>query len=168
MTTEPLQRFTNILRTDATTNNVITDILRRARSVLRSGFDGLTLSMDLTAAHNRGHVDLRRLLAFGVGDFSHDIVGISKNIDRRTGDMLHSFLPRSYRKRTDEPVDSPDIATKCHNTPPTENATSHTTAQGRDAIRGALGREAPEPDERPTTLHEFEQGGRDAIDGESE
>lgn len=138
MTTEPLQRFTDILRTDAKTANVICDIVRRARRVLRSGFDCLTLPMDLTSAHNRGHVDLRRLLAFDVGDFAHDIVGISQNIDRRTGDMLHSFLPRSYRKRTDEPKDSPGMAIKCHNMPLTDNATTGLTAQGRDAIDGEL------------------------------
>ena len=55
--------------------------------------DRMTLSMDLTAAHLHGPLDLEQLLAFPEGDFLHDVYGIERHIDRTTGD-LGTFLPR--------------------------------------------------------------------------
>jgi hypothetical protein len=55
--------------------------------------------MDLTAAHrNAFTLDLKGLLEAGDGDFSHDVFGIMKYLNRRTGKLEDCFVPRYAAK----------------------------------------------------------------------
>lgn len=61
--------------------------------------DRMTLIMDLTAAHANGSpLDLAGLLAADEFNFAHDVAGIQRHIDRRTGELLDCFLPRYSRR----------------------------------------------------------------------
>lgn len=55
----------------------------------------MTLGMDITATHANGcPLDLAGLLDAEDFDFAHDVAGIQRHIDRRTGALLDCFLPR--------------------------------------------------------------------------
>jgi len=55
----------------------------------------LTLMMDLTALQANGTpLRLRDLLDFPAFDFTHDIYGIVRHIDRNTGQLGGCFVPR--------------------------------------------------------------------------
>lgn len=57
--------------------------------------DKLNLIMDLDATHSNGTpLDFEKLLGFDNFNFAHDIHGIMKHIDRRTGGLTRCFLPR--------------------------------------------------------------------------
>lgn len=57
------------------------------------------LVMDLTACHCNGTpLDLRKLLKASEADFGHDVFGIRKYLNRRTGDMKDGFSPRCARR----------------------------------------------------------------------
>jgi hypothetical protein len=61
--------------------------------------DRLGLTMDLTAAHARNPLDLDAMLgAVGTYDFHHDITGIVRHLNRRTGKLEGFFSPR-FTKR---------------------------------------------------------------------
>lgn len=61
-------------------------------------FDRQTVMMDLTATHaNDCRLDLAHLLAFPDFDFSHDVWGIARHLDRDTGQLRDCFLPRSAK-----------------------------------------------------------------------
>jgi hypothetical protein len=81
---------------------IITKIMLRAASMLNLellGSDRLSLSMDLTACHaNECPLDLDGLLLANDLDFTHDVCGIMRHIDRKTGTLTNCFLPR-YAKR---------------------------------------------------------------------
>lgn len=54
------------------------------------------LTMDLTACHANGcPVNLARLLDADDATFGHDITGIQRHIDRRTGKLRRAFGPRT-------------------------------------------------------------------------
>ena len=57
-------------------------------------FDRLSLIMDLEAAHNEIGLKLNDLLNADEANFAHDIIGIQRNIDRRTKTIVNCFLPR--------------------------------------------------------------------------
>jgi hypothetical protein len=84
----------NTLRED---NDLIIQIAERVeRDMPRYPDDRRTLVMDLTACHVNGcALDLRGLLAASKYEFSHDVYGIRKAINRRTGKLTEDvFLPR--------------------------------------------------------------------------
>lgn len=57
--------------------------------------DQLSTEVDVTAVHANGcPLDLEKLLTFSTFDFAHDIAGIAKNLDRRTGQLKNLFSPR--------------------------------------------------------------------------
>ena len=56
--------------------------------------DALSLSMDLTACHVTTPLDLAQLLAFTDGTFGHDVFGIQRHLNRKTGLLGDCFLPR--------------------------------------------------------------------------
>lgn len=62
-------------------------------------FRFMELEMDLQAAHLGCRLDLDQLENGDNGDFAHDVVGISKNIDRETGQLQNCFLPRCAAKK---------------------------------------------------------------------
>lgn len=52
-------------------------------------------AMDLVACHANGcPLDLKKLLAANAGDFGHDVFGIRRFLDRRTGKLTQCFDPR--------------------------------------------------------------------------
>ena len=55
----------------------------------------LFLQMDITACHCNGTpLRLVELLAAEESDFNHDVAGICKHINRRTGKLTDCFSPR--------------------------------------------------------------------------
>lgn len=64
----------------------------------RHWYERLTLIMDLAATNANGcPMDFERMLAADDFNFLHDIAGIARHINRRTGLMDHRFLPRFAR-----------------------------------------------------------------------
>ena len=55
----------------------------------------LDLIMDLTVCHANGcALALPQLLASEESDFAHDVFGIGRHIDRKTGQLGQCFMPR--------------------------------------------------------------------------
>lgn len=55
------------------------------------------LHMDIEAVHLNGcPLKLEKLLNADLGNFGHDVFGIQRYIDRRTGKLTNHFLPRYY------------------------------------------------------------------------
>lgn len=73
-------------------------IARRASKLAHSlGIEYSTLEadMDITATHSNGTpMKLAELLAANDSNFSHDVFGIRRHINRRTGRLENCFLPR--------------------------------------------------------------------------
>lgn len=70
--------------------------LRIVRPVSR-----MDMHMDITACHCNGcPLRLRDLLAADDANFGHDVFGISRHIDRKTGRLGGSFLPRFAKPET--------------------------------------------------------------------
>lgn len=62
---------------------------------LKMPLDGLSLMMDITATHANGcPLKLAELAEADEVNFSHDIGGIRRHIDRETGQLTGCFLPR--------------------------------------------------------------------------
>lgn len=58
-------------------------------------YSRLDLRMDLTATHSNGcPLDFHKLLQFNDFNFTHDIAGIARHLDRSTGELRGCFLPR--------------------------------------------------------------------------
>jgi hypothetical protein len=69
-------------------------ISTRAQTKFR-GLDVIGLQMDLAAVHSNGcPLRLASLLTFSDMDFVHDIIGIGRHINRRTGQLEGAFIPR--------------------------------------------------------------------------
>lgn len=74
--------------------DVIEKIVERAAAIDPDINRG-TLTMDITAAHANGcPLKLGELLAAPDSDFFHDIAGITRHINRETGELEDFFLPR--------------------------------------------------------------------------
>lgn len=71
-------------------------ITMRARADrLISRGEMLDTNMDILAAHLNGcRLDLLALLAANGLDFAHDVRGITRHVNRRTGALEDCFLPR--------------------------------------------------------------------------
>ncbi len=55
----------------------------------------LALNMDITACHANGcPLDLQKLLAADDFNFTHDVFGISRHLNRKTGQLEDCFVPR--------------------------------------------------------------------------
>lgn len=62
---------------------------------LASDYAGQMAIMDLTAVHANGcPLDLSGLAQADEFDFSHDILGIRRHLNRRTGKLEDCFVPR--------------------------------------------------------------------------
>lgn len=89
---------------DATTEEFdligkITDRTMQVAKDARINYDRQEAVMDLTAAHCNGSpLDLQALLGAQPFDFSHDVFGIARHINRDTGKLENCFVPR-YRVR---------------------------------------------------------------------
>jgi len=79
---------------------LITMIAERAVRMQRNHFDAhritaLAVHMDLAACHANGcPLDLKGLLAASDGDFSHDLYGIVRHINRDNAQLEDCFMPR--------------------------------------------------------------------------
>ncbi len=76
-------------------------ILDRAETMARdhgTTIGRASLEMDLSATHALKPLDLDRLLAADDFNFSHDVFGIMRHIDRATGKMGDCFVPRFTRR----------------------------------------------------------------------
>ncbi len=79
-------------------SDIIVAIVMRIQVVCRRSrvtYDPREANMDLTATHANGcPLRLDELLEADKFDFAHDIFGIKKNINRKTGEIENCFLPR--------------------------------------------------------------------------
>jgi hypothetical protein len=74
---------------------LIQKIVRRARRSDKT-LDALSLDMDLTAVHGHAcQLALQVLLDFDDFNFNHDVYGIVRHLNRRTGELMDFFEPRS-------------------------------------------------------------------------
>jgi len=73
---------------------LILKIAERAERELEVNWQRSTAIMDLCAANNSCPLDLVAMLAGDRADFSHDIHGIRRHINRQTGVLEDCFLPR--------------------------------------------------------------------------
>jgi len=74
-------------------HTTILKIAKRARE-LGDNRDILSIVMDVETVHKKTPLDLERLLAADNFNFSHDIAGIRRHLDRETGKLLNHFIPR--------------------------------------------------------------------------
>ena len=77
--------------------SVVTRILDRAEALSRQAgapLDRLSLDMDLSATHAVTPLRLADLLAADDFHFAHDVFGIMRHINRRTGRLEDHFVPR--------------------------------------------------------------------------
>jgi hypothetical protein len=72
----------------------ISRIVKRARK-MRPDYDQMSAIMDLTACHANGcPLDFAKLETADDFNFSHDVFGIARHIDRDTGKLTGFFQPR--------------------------------------------------------------------------
>ena len=89
----------NITKNDA---EAIDRITARAVELFRSFTvtNVMDLSMDITAVHANGcPLDLARFADASVADFTHDVGGIVRFVDRTTGQLNGGFLPRFAQRK---------------------------------------------------------------------
>lgn len=85
---------------DPTASRLIRRLVKKAQGVyLKLGLDApdtIELSMDLTATHANGcPLDLPKMLTFDDFNLMHDVGGIRRHLDRKTGKLGGFFLPRA-------------------------------------------------------------------------
>lgn len=61
----------------------------------------MQLGLDVAMVHSRTPLELNQLLLTSDDDFTHDMTGIARNVDRLTGHLREGFTPR-YLKRSPE------------------------------------------------------------------
>jgi hypothetical protein len=77
----------------------IKKIVSRAIS-LKATKDRMSATMDLVACNANGTpIDFERLLVADDFNFLHDFCGVARHLDRATGKLSGSFLPRFARRR---------------------------------------------------------------------
>lgn len=78
--------------------DLIRRIANRAVSMAKAAgvrYDKIDACMDIAGCHLNGcELDLNKLLAAPDVDFSHDVFGISRHINRETAQIQDCFLPR--------------------------------------------------------------------------
>ena len=72
----------------------IVEIAKRAEEKGLLMFDRLSLIMDVETAHEQFKLKLDEFLEADDYNFSHDIIGIQQNINRKTKVIENCFLPR--------------------------------------------------------------------------
>ena len=76
---------------------VVRQIVERAIKIAKSHdnhFRGLDLEMDIAATCHHTPLKLHELLKADDANFMHDVFGIMRHIDRRTGLLMDCFVPR--------------------------------------------------------------------------
>lgn len=70
-----------------------------------------TLTMDITAVHANGHpINLAELLDADDVTFGHDLTGIQRHVDRRTGKLRKNFSPRTALSDQDRAAREREVA----------------------------------------------------------
>jgi hypothetical protein len=84
-----------------TEQKTIREIADRAVAMASSeniDYDRTVAMMDITATHANGcPLRLSELLAAEPFDFAHDVFGIRRHLNRKTGQLEHHFTPRYAR-----------------------------------------------------------------------
>lgn len=94
---------THIMLTFASKSDdkIISQIVTRALEMAEKygvDYDRMSCHMDISACHSNGcPLQLERMLNADDLNFAHDVFGIRKHIDRRTGVLTGHFLPRFAR-----------------------------------------------------------------------
>ena len=71
-------------------SKIVDRVIKEHKSIKK-----MDLSMDITAVHcNDTKIDLGKLFNADDFNFYHDVFGIMRHIDRRTGKLQDCFLPR--------------------------------------------------------------------------
>lgn len=78
---------------------IIKQIVDRAVALAKKNgaivFDSQSIKMDITATHANGNpLRLQDLLVAPDFDFAHDIYGIHRHLNRKTGKLMNCFSPR--------------------------------------------------------------------------
>lgn len=75
-------------------SELISSIVTRAQQIEKS-LDCLSLRMDLMACHANGcPMNFQKLLDADDFNFTHDVSGIMRHLNRKTGKLEDCFLPR--------------------------------------------------------------------------
>lgn len=79
--------------------DIAEEIATRAVDMYKRTADGKPIKkmeflMDIAACHLKCPLDLFRLLSTDDENFSHDVFGIRRHINRETGELGDCFLPR--------------------------------------------------------------------------
>jgi hypothetical protein len=96
----------NMVKFNATRaeQKIITKIVDRAFAMAGNvghSLDRMATDMDITACHCNGNpLRLQELLDADDFNFSHDVFGIQRHINRETGKLENCFLPRFTRYNT--------------------------------------------------------------------
>lgn len=77
--------------------------MRLAKQYQAKGVDGMRLMLDLMAVHEKTPLKLRELAEAHDVDFTHDVWGIMRHLNRKTGELEDGFFPR-FAKANDAPV----------------------------------------------------------------
>jgi hypothetical protein len=94
---------------DAKLIRLIVDRAMEHRGAVAAGLDRMCLSMDITAAHCNGNpLRLLELLNADAFNFTHDVFGIVRHIDRETGKLGGCFRPR-FTQRNADPSAAPPV-----------------------------------------------------------
>ena len=97
----------NFADVDDRDRDTIEKIAVRAKSLLPDR-NSLAVEMDITACHiNGGRLDIKKLLEADDFNFVHDVVGIERHMNRRTGKLDGSFLPRCSASEKKEGKENP-------------------------------------------------------------
>lgn len=99
-----MKRKTAEVSFEATTAeiNLVDTIVRRVHNIYRKmgrgrEFDRTSTTMDLLATHANGcPMDFARLAKADEFNLMHDVGGIAQHLDRKTGKLMHCFLPRFH------------------------------------------------------------------------
>jgi hypothetical protein len=75
-------------------HKIISKIAKRAHKMGLMGSDFLSLTMDIQATHIDTPLRLKDLLKADDFNFTHDICGIQRHMNRETGKLENFFLPR--------------------------------------------------------------------------
>lgn len=80
-------------------SRVIGEITHRAANMIGRNADYMSIRMDITACHLNGcPLDLYKLLEADDFNFAHDVIGITRHINRDTGQLENCFVPRFAAK----------------------------------------------------------------------
>ena len=85
---------------------LISTIVDRTEAIVEAQdgvLDRLSTTMDLTACHANGcPLDLPKLVAADNFNLAHDVFGIARHLDRKTGKLRDYFVPRCSMPETAE------------------------------------------------------------------